>query len=196
MRKVGIGTSSLFLSHRASAHLVCASQMKHAIEVDHEPFTGTNIYFAGNTTTDVVHTHNAIEYMRYDHTNSTIEIETELQVESGFKTDTIDSLTNTDLVMSRNGDEFMRCQSAPTMITFLPKLIVIHLIVTVIIMFHTEGMVLNSLNWMMNSIVNVAPGVGLSVVEVCNNIINSRSVGTDIVFYGANSDGVSTATVE
>ena len=39
VQKVGIGTSSLFLSHRASAHLVCASQVKHAIEVDHEPFT-------------------------------------------------------------------------------------------------------------------------------------------------------------
>ena len=74
----------------------------------------TNQYYSSNLTADTTWSHNATEYMRYDYTNSTLKMKQELQVENGFKTDTLDSLTNTNLVFSRNGDEYMRFQVTPS----------------------------------------------------------------------------------
>ena len=68
----------------------------------------TNQYYSSNLTADTAWTHNATEYMRYDYTNSTLEMKQELHIENGFKTDTIDSLTDTNLVFSRNGDEYLQ----------------------------------------------------------------------------------------
>ena len=49
----------------------------------------------------------------------------ELHIENGFKTDTIDSLTDTNLVFSRNGDEYMQFQASPERI-ILNKFVEIH----------------------------------------------------------------------
>ena len=51
--------------------------------------------------------------MRYDYANSTLEMKQELHIENGFKTDTIDSLTNTNLSLSRNGSEYIQFQASP-----------------------------------------------------------------------------------
>ena len=217
----------------------------------------TNQYYSSNLTADTTWTHNATEYMRYDYTNSTLEMKQELQIENGFKTDTLDSLTDTNLVMSRNGVEYMNFQAVPERIV-MNKVISINggrdkslisegiegsfnvlrirnldetspfLVLTCDdgvssnnltmsvsnttfskkvncntfngngdndVVFERNGIEYFKLDGS-NSIVNVASGVGLSAVELFSNIINSRAVGTDTVFYGANSDGVSTATVE
>ena len=45
----------------------------------------TNQYYASNRTADTTWTHNATEYMRYDYTNSTLEMKQELQVENGLE---------------------------------------------------------------------------------------------------------------
>ena len=73
----------------------------------------TNQYYSSNLTADTTWTHNATEYMRYDYTNSTLEMKQELHIENGFKTDTIDSLTNTNLSLSRNGSEYIQFQASP-----------------------------------------------------------------------------------
>ena len=51
--------------------------------------------------------------MRYNYTNSTLEMKQELQIENGFKTDTLNSLTYTNLSFLRNGVEYLQFQSAP-----------------------------------------------------------------------------------
>lgn len=73
----------------------------------------TNQHYAEDLALDTRYFHGGTEYMRYDFTNSTLEMKTELQVENGFKTDTIDTLNNTNLSFLRNGSEYMYFQTTP-----------------------------------------------------------------------------------
>ena len=212
----------------------------------------TNQYYSSNLTADTTWTHNATEYMRYDYTNSTLEMKQELQIENGFKTDTIDSLTDTNLVFSRNGVEYLQFQSAPERI-ILNKFVEIHggrdkseifegvegalNVLRIrnmdetnpyIIMTCSDGTTTNNLtmtkgqvavstkvgcNWYdssgdndvsfrrlgveyfkldgANSVVNVANSIGVSTSNVYANNIWNRSLATDTIFYGAQSNGTS-----
>ena len=60
---------------------------------------GDTVFYGNNSADD-----NFIEYMRFDHDLEAVEFD------KPVKTDTIDAKTNTDLVINRNGDEFIKLQ--------------------------------------------------------------------------------------
>ena len=61
--------------------------------------SGDTVFYGNNSTDD-----NYIEYMRFDHDLESVEFD------KPVKTNVIDTKTNTDLVINRNGNEFFRCE--------------------------------------------------------------------------------------